>query len=265
MRFAHELPPWLFAIVTMTAFVVGSMVGLLSARRWGGRRGIHALVDNGAVGWIFSGTLVIYAIAIGLITVETWGNASEGARAASREASAIAALYRDLGGYPRPLAGDLKETLVGYTHYVIEKAWPAQRRGELPHGGSDLLTRLRRAMFAFEPATDGQRAIHAEALRAFNHLIETRQARLEAIDLAVPGSLWAVVLAGAVLCILASYVFSMESVGLHAFMVGLLAAMIGLLVFFIVKTDRPYLGRSGLAPTAYEIVLHDEMGRGVAP
>jgi hypothetical protein len=265
MSFVHELPSWLFAIATIVGFVGGATTGLVFARRWGRRREIHALVDNGVVGWIFSGTIVIYAIAIGLITVETWGNASAASAAASKEAGCIAALYRDLGGYPQPLQRELQQELVGYTHYVIEEDWPAQRRGEVPRGGSRLLTRFRHAMFAFEPATDGQRALHAEALHSFNEILEARQARLDAVSLGVPASLWAVVLVGAVLSILASYVFSMESVGLHAFMTGLLAAMIALLVFFIATTDRPYQGRTGLAATDYKLVLHGEMERDAAP
>ncbi len=265
MRVVHDLSPWLFAVLTIGLFVGAATGGLVLARGWGRKRGIHALVDNGVVGWIFSGTLVIYAIAIGLITVETWGNAAEAAAAASKEAACIAALHRDLGGYPQPLQGELRRALAEYTHYVIDVAWPAQRSGTVPAGGSNLLTRFRHAMFAFEPSTDGQRALHAEALRAFNALIEARHGRLEAVGLAVPGTLWGIVLAGAVLSIVGSYVFSMESLGLHAFMTGLLAAMIGLLVFVIATTDRPFQGSTGLGAGAYEIVLHDEMERAVAP
>src|SRR5262249_29738245 len=54
--------------------------------------------------WIFSAILVIYAIAIGLTAVQTWGNEERAAGEASDEASRIAALYRDLSGYPNPPA-----------------------------------------------------------------------------------------------------------------------------------------------------------------
>ena len=73
----------------------------------------------------------------------------------------------------------------------------------------------------------------------------------------MPGSLWSVVLVGAVLSILASYVFSMESFWVHATMTSLLAAMISLLVFFILITDLPYRGEASVGPESYELVLHD--------
>jgi len=257
----RDLPSWLFALSTLVVFVGTSIAGLVVARHWSRRRGLHALVDNSAVGWIFSAILVIYAIAIGLVAIETWDNLEDAASAASQEAAEIAALYRDFGGYPQPVQGELRPLLVRYTHTVIEVSWPQQQRGVVPTAGTDVLNELERVMIAFEPVTEGQRIVHAEALDAFNRLTEFRRRRLEAVKWGVPGTLWSVVLLGAALAIVASYVFSMESLFLHALMTGLLAAMIGLLVFFIASCDRPYQGAIAVEPKAYQIVLHDLMER----
>src|SRR5690606_14713909 len=107
------------------------------------------------------------------------------------------------------------------------------------------------------PATTGQRIVHAETLSAFNDLVELRRQRIEAVEYAIPGRLWGVLLVGAAIAIVASFVFNMESVGVHALMTGLLAAMISLLVYFIAITDLPFRGHSGVSPEAYELVLHD--------
>ena len=262
MSIIHDLPPPLVGLLIVAVFVSAGCGGLVIARRWGRKRGLHALVDNGVVGWIFSATLVIYAIALGLIAVATWGNAARAEAVASQEAAEIAALYGDLGGYPEPIATELRRTLVRYTRFVVEEAWPAQRRGEGARQGAEILDEFTRLLHAFDPATDGRRALHAEALRAFDELIEARRERVEAVAWAVPGRLWSVVLVGAVLAIVASYVFNAESLALHALMTGLLSAMIGLLVFFIASTDRPYRGAIGVAPTAYELVLRDVMNDG---
>jgi hypothetical protein len=49
-------------------------------------------------------------------------------RIASDEAASIAVLYRDLNGYPQPIGDDLKERIRKYTWFIVDKAWPAQRR-----------------------------------------------------------------------------------------------------------------------------------------
>jgi hypothetical protein len=259
VTFIHDLPAPLFAVLTIAVFIAAALAGLVVTRSWVRRRGLHALVDNGVVGWMFSGILVIYAIAIGLISVATWGNAARASDAASDEAARIAALYRDFSGYPDPVRTELRGMLVRYTRFVIDAEWPRQRRGELPHRGTDALNELQDVFYAFEPTTDGQRIVHAEAMGTYNELVEKRRARIEAVEYGVPGSLWAVVLVGAVISLTGSYVFSMESLAFHAWMTSLLAAMIGLLIFFIASTDRPYLGTTGVPPIAYELVLHDVM------
>ena len=259
MLYVHDLPPWLVCTATVGTFVVGSLAGLALTRGISRRRGLHALVDNGVIGWIFSAVLGIYAIAIGLMAVATWGNISAAEAIASREAAEIAALYRDLGGYPMPLREKLQGTLVRYTRYVIDEAWPRQRRGEIARNGSLILNELAHEMYPFEPATDGQKIVHAEALRAYNALIELRRQRIEAVDYAVPGTLWSVILIGAMIAIASSYVFSIESFWVHGLMTSLLAAMIGLLVFFMLITDRPYRGKDGVGPDSYELVYRDLM------
>ena len=265
MDLAHDLPHWLFALLTVGVFVCAALAGLVFARRWGRSSGLHALVDNSVIGWIFSAILVIYAIAIGLIAVASWGNSSQASAVASHEAAEIAALYRDLFGYPQPIRDQLKQALIRYTQFVIDEAWPAQRRGEVPSGGTAVLSDFERLIIGFQPTTDAERILHTEALHTFNALVEYRRQRLEATTYAIPGTLWAVVLVGAALSIIASYVFSLETFSVHAVMTSLLAAMIGLLVFFIATTDLPYRGPSGVGPAAYELVLHDLMGQRAAP
>jgi hypothetical protein len=248
------------AIVIMGSFAVVALAGLAMTRGWIRRRGLQALIDNSVVGWMFSAILSIYAITIGLTAVASWTNFVQAAEVASREASEIAALYRDLSGYPPPARDALVQGLRVYLTDIIENDWPRQRHGEVPHGGTVRLTELQANLYAFEPSTDGQRAIHAEALAAFNRLAETRRDRLDDVDSSVPGTLWTVVLLGAVVAIGATYVFTLDSIGVHAVMTTLLAAMIGLLVFFIAVTDMPYRGRDSITPEPYELVRRDLVG-----
>src|SRR5690606_2728114 len=141
------------------------------SRQWSRHRGLHALVDNGVIGWIFSAILGIYAIAIGLIAVATWGNASAASNVASNEAAAVAAFYRDVGGYPQPLRGTLEKMVRDYTTDVIETDWPLQRQGEVPSAGTRILDDIEHALYAFEPVTGGQQVIHAEVLDSFNQIV----------------------------------------------------------------------------------------------
>ena len=257
MPLTFVLPTWLTGVLTIAVFVGLSFGGLALSRVWSRRRDPHAPVDQGLIGWICSAILGIYAIAVGLVAVATWGNSSEASSVASREAAAIGALFRDVSGYPNPIRGDLQGIVRDYTRNVVETEWPLQQTGEIPSSGGVILDRREKRLYAFEPATEGQQAVHAEGLDSFNQVVEARRQRLEAVDYAVPATLWGVVLAGAAIAIIASFVFNIESFQVHALMTCLLAAMIGLLVFFILVTDHPYHGPSGVRPEAYQLVMRD--------
>jgi hypothetical protein len=255
LKHLDDIPVWLFALLTVVSFDAMALGGLICTRWLGHRFGLYALLDNNTVGWIFSAILVMYAIAIGLIAIATWENASTASAAASQEASHIVIFYRTLAGYPEPLRRHLSDSVLGYTQSVIKDVWPAQQRGELTEKGAENLLSIGRRMIEFEPATEGQSILHAEALRALLTLVEFRRRRIEATTYAVPGALWTLVLIGAALAIFASYLFNVESLLAQSLLTTLLASMIALLVFFIATTDHPYRGVNAIRPRAYEIAL----------
>jgi hypothetical protein len=97
--------------------------------------------------------------------------------------------------------------------------------------------------------------MHAEALRAYNQLLEARSLRLDAVvSTGLPGVLWFVVLAGAAISLTAAFFFSVEDVRLHAVLVTLLATFMGLVIFMIFAFDRPFRGDLGLEPESYQLV-----------
>ena len=122
-------------------------------------------------GAIFQAILVMYAISLGLIAIASWGNASAAAAAASEEASHIATVYRTLGGDPQPLQDDLRDSVVRCIQSIIEKAWPAQRRGEVTEAGIEIILHLWKQITHFEPVTDGQRVVHGQVLADFRRVL----------------------------------------------------------------------------------------------
>jgi Protein of unknown function (DUF4239) len=257
----HSIPDWAIGPACVLGFIVPGIVGL-----WLVHRGLHqrlklgeTLIDNGVVGWFFSGSLTIYGITLGLIAVTTWESTSRVAGIASHEAAAIAALYRDSSGFASPLREELQSKLREYTQFVIEKAWPAQRRGEILKDGNRLLDEFQRQLYANEPNTEGLKILQAEALKAFNELVELRRQRTDAVNQRVPEVIWAVILLGGALTIATSFCFQIQLFRLHLLLTTGLATMIGLLVFLIAALDRPYQGAVSVDSTAYQIVLDGVM------
>jgi hypothetical protein len=256
MEWIHDLSARVFGPLCVLAFLLPTMVGL-----WLVHFKVHqrlrlteTLIDNGVVGWFFSAIFTIYGITLGLIAVTTWESYSRVSEIVSQEASSIAALYRDTAGFPDPLRNDLQGRLREYTRYLIDRVWPAQRLGESPTQGNRMLDEFESDLYSNEPASESQRILQTEALKAFNELIEYRRQRVEAVGQGVPDVIWGVVLLGGALTIVTSFCFQVNEYKLHLLLSGSLATMVGLLVFLIAAFDRPYRGSVSIEPTAYEIV-----------
>lgn len=198
--------------------------------------------------------MVFYGLALALIAVNVFETYADVSKIISQEATALAVLYRDVSSYPEPIRSQLQKELRDYVNYVIREAWPLQERGQVPSAGIEWMNRFQGMLVIFEPATEGQKLLHAEALRAYNNMIQARRMRLDAVNTGLPGVMWAVVLAGAVISLSASFFFKVEDVWLHQILVTLLAMFIGLVIFMTFALDRPFRGDLGVRPDPYQLI-----------
>src|SRR4051812_12292730 len=106
-----------------------SLAGLYLTRRFVLPRLQYSKGSNDAISGTVQAIGVFYGITVGLIAVGVWNTNAGASELVSKEASSIAALYRDVSGYPSPLREELRAELRKYTEFVIDEAWPAQQEG----------------------------------------------------------------------------------------------------------------------------------------
>ncbi|MBC6613167.1 DUF4239 domain-containing protein [Hymenobacter sp. BT507] len=250
MIWLYEMPSWLLAVLIMGLAVGLSLLGLRLTHRRLHRSRLTTLIDNGTVGWFFSGVTVLYGLTLGLLTVATWQNYSTAAGIASQEAATLAVLYRDLSGYPDSVGRPLQRELRGYTTFIVQQSWPAQRRGMANDTERLVFTDFQQRLLHTQIYSLTEQVLHSAAIDAFNHLVELRRQRIESLSNGVPGVLWAAVLLGGLITIGFSFGFVVVSYRLHALLTGLVAMMVGLMVFLIVALNHPYLGDVSVTPDA---------------
>jgi Protein of unknown function (DUF4239) len=252
---AYQTSPLTLALL-MFAVIEGISLGALylTRRYLLGRFRYHDGI-NDAISGSVQAIGVFYGITVGLIAVGVWNTYSTAGDLVSREATAIGGLHRDFGGYPSPLREELRANLREYTVSVIDKAWPEQREGRLIDSGTYILDSLQTRLFAFQPSTDGQTALHSETLRAYNTLIEYRRLRIDAVGSGLSSVMWVVIWVGAAFSISVAYLYRIEDPKLHFILVGLMAGFLAVVLFMIVINDRPLVGRTSITPDPYKLIL----------
>ena len=249
-----HLPDWLCGVIIIGGFVLLAVAGL-PAFKWltAGRLHLTEEMNNDIV-FFAEAIAVFYSLTVGLIAVGVWSNYSSVSDIISDDAANIGSMYRDVSGYPEPIRTDLQGQLRGYTEFIINQAWPAQRRGESSDDETRRLNKLAQTLQVFEPATIGQQLLHAETPHQLTDMSELRRKRLHAIGGGLPPVMWAVVLLGAVLTMSVTYLLQLErkvQVTLTAFF----AMFIGLVVFVIASLDQPLSGPLAIDSGPYQLVL----------
>ena len=259
MNFLFSLPLGLLAVVLTVSLMGFALVGLWLTRRWvlpplrlGHEDAYYAAA-------LVQSAMLLYGLIAALTAVGVWQRYAEVSDIVSGEATAIASLWRDLGGYPPPIRDTSRSILRGYTRQVIDEAWPQQRRGQVPTGGMEWIDRLQEQIFAFEPATESQKILHAETLTAFNELVHKRRQRLDAVQGGLPTVLWWVLIPGAVGCIALCFFFHVENARFQAILLVGVAGFLAMVLFVIIALDHPAQGDGGITADSYRLVYDHQM------
>lgn len=258
----HDLSSGVLFVVVVLATVLVAVGGYVLARPAVQR----LLAEEDAsdrveyVGTFVQAVGTLYGLIVGLVAVSVWSEYKDAQSLTSREASAIAAFYRDVSGLDEPVRTDLRKRTEAYVAFTIDQAWPAQRRGENPVESNVLLRNLGTRLQAYEPASAGQINLHAEALAKLNDLFEFRRQRVELIEAALETEMWLVVGIGTLAIVVLSWLMPSRSLRLHLLLEALLGTFLGLALFVFVAFDRPLYGDLSVDARPYEIVRDRVIG-----
>ena len=253
MYWVYDLPNWLFELITIVLFVAFGVAGLLASRRM--IRRVHLQHSyNDIVGFYLAGTTVLYGVTLGLLAIGAWTTYTETEAKVAREAAAVASLYRTVGSMKEPMRSALQQDIRDYTNSVIQVGWPQQERGIVPIENRLSLDKFRQDFRKWEPKTEAEAILEQDVSREFDALETSRSIRLDSVTEELPSPLWALIIVGAVICIISTWFFHMQSLEMHLWMTVFFSALIGLMVFMVAALDNPYRGNIRVSPEPLERV-----------
>jgi len=210
------------------------------------------------VGIALSSFIVLYGLLLGLLAVTTYQNFFNIKDIVDKEASSMAALYRDFSGYPQPIRRHLQDQLREHARLTIDDDWPLMKNGTVPPGGTERLNSMAQTLYTFEPSKESEKIIDAEAFHQFNNLLEVRRSRLANVNAGLPPVLWWVVAFGALLNIMLIWMQDMER-HVHLILGGVLASILGAVIFLIAELDNPFRGEVSIGPDSIELAYKTGM------
>jgi Protein of unknown function (DUF4239) len=251
----YDLPNWLFFLMTVAIFVCFALMGaFLFSSKLEKKLGLTAEHNN--IVAIFLGMSgVFYGITLGLIAVGTFENFNSTEDKVTNESSSLAALYRDVTILEKPERQIMSSTLKRYTQYVVNEAWPLQRKGIVPKGGTKIIDTFQMQLAKYNPETDKDKIIYAEVFDQFNVLIEKRRLRLNAVNASLPSTIWLILFLGAFVNIVLTWLLVINNKKLDVVINILSGALLGSLIFLIAAMDNPFRGEYSVSADSFQLLL----------
>lgn len=244
MDFLYSLSHWAAGIIVVSAVLIGTAVTYAIARR------IYdpPLSDNDrSVVLAFVPTIAtVQSLLLAFSAVSVWEGFSTAHSAVMTEANIVGQMARDLSSFETEDAARARALLRAYAKNVIDEEWPEMASGIQARASWDAFDAFFRGVAKLDPDTPRRQALMPEIWARTNQLVEARRARLASADAEIPGTLWAVVVAGSILTL--AMAFYLPLTRFNGIMVGALAASLGLVFFFLIALDRPFAGRESVSP-----------------
>ena len=250
----YDLPSAQLAVGFVVAFVGFYWAGCIFLRPILRQFVKYTAGSNDIVGYVLSCFGVFYGLLLGLIAVTAYQNVADAGGNVTREAAALSSLYEDVSRYPDPYGQNLRWLLRDYTRYVIKYAWPLQQRGIIPEEGTIRADAFQEELLDFQPSTPAEEILHAEALRQFNHFLESRRMRLFSVRSGLPASMWYVMILGAILNLAICWLFEMRFLT-QLLLGGILAAYLGTMMFLIFDMNQPFRGDVSISAEPFELLF----------
>ncbi len=258
----YDLPTWQLYVLVIGSLVAVSLLGtLLLRKRFDKWMGINS-ESNDIVGYFLSFTGAFYGIMLGLVAVGAWEAYNDAEASAEKEAALVASLYRDVTFLPSPYDGNAQAYLKAYAWDVVNLEWPEQRQGNKPYSARSSMDRLAAEINMVEPRSTGDEISAAEAARALNALLEARRYRVEASDQQLPVSLWVVIIVGALLNIIMTWMLSIKNEVMDLTINLIMSTLLGTVLAFVISVDNPFKGEISVSPDSMSRVYSEVMNGG---
>src|SRR4051794_2901933 len=232
------------ATLTVAAAGLAAIVAVILVRRFAHPNRDDS--ENGIVGWMFSGIVVVVAVLLAFVVFSVYERYSNLRNTTTEEAAQLVVVYRDTEQFSEPARTRAQAALRTYASDVTKNEWKSHGL-LLAHNSPDALNSVWAAYQSragASPNGDVEARLHdLEHLRHLRHL---------ASEASLPPGFWPLLISGAVATILASLFFSMKRAVDQVVLTTLLTVILCGTLLLISALNRPFTGPTPISKRPFE-------------
>lgn len=265
MTFLLTIPAIVLLICALVIAIAAAGAGQIYVHRRFNRQDFIAHNEVGGIIIAVAGTL--FAVVLGFLTVVIWQQYTEARQVVVSEASAATDAWHTTVGLPPPVRKRVRTDMAHYADIMIDREWPAMRRG-----GSDLQAAIIvmdaiDAVGTFLPANMGEANAQTATLQQLGVLHDARQQRIAINHAGVSWFEWLVLLISAACIICFCWLFGLRSRRVQLLMTSTVVTIVVSTLVLLFELQYPFRSDVGIAPDAWKEALthiHEMQTGGIA-
>ena len=204
---------------------------------------------------------LMFALLVGFLAAQDWGDAERANTAVNREASSLRAVVLLATAFPGEPEARLRQTVHEHIEDVVTREWPAMARGDatLTMAPPRLAEALRAAIL-YVPSGEGQVAAQREMISALQGALDARRQRIILSHASINWVKWNVLLLEAALTLLAIAMIHSDNPRSSRIILAIFSTSVGLAVWLLASHSGPFSGGLSVKPAVLQQVMPEATG-----
>jgi hypothetical protein len=193
---------------------------------------------------------ILFALLVGFLAAQVWGDLDRANTAVNREASALRAVVLLAAGFPGEPEAHLRDLVRRHIQEAVTQDWPAMSRGRATLTLAPAsLTQALRLTLALNPRGEGQLAAQHEIIASLQSALDARRQRIVLSHSSINWVKWTALLLQAGLTLLTIGLVHSDNRAANRIIMGIFATSVGVAVTLIAAHSRPFAGEISVRPT----------------
>ena len=246
--------PWMALVIFLATYLIAGSVDLVVTRLAVNERAKGFKAVSPGVLPVFG---IFFALLVGFIAVEVWGNFAKAKAAVTTEASALRAVVLLAGAFPDEQRTRIYALVNRHIEVAVNEGWPAmaQKRMTLATLPAALIEALHETL-ALKPADDSQRAAQPEMVKELRTALDARRQRIVISESSLGTVKWVAILLQGLCTLVAFAIVHSDNRLARAIALTLFATGIALSVLLIAAYSRPF---TSVGPELLKQVIASEV------
>jgi len=193
-----------------------------------------------------------YAVILAFMLSGVWNMFQQAQSNEEQEANALVNVWRIATQLQVPGAQEAQAACLKYANIAVQKEWPALLADKpMPTDNADTINQLWKFAGEIQSHSGNDSIAAYQMMEELRLLTEYRRIRTMQSQEELPAILWAVLIVGGIITVVAACFFGVPSFHFHVLQVGMLSFLISLVLVAIADIDRPYQGPVTVQPEGF--------------